>query len=344
MKKVVVIGGGFAGSYLAKKLEKNFNVVLIDAKEYFEFTPGILRTIVEPEHIRKVQVMHSHYLKSAKIIVGNVKEVSDSFVLVNGRKVKFDYLVICSGSSYSLPIKEKEVVIATRAKHLRDCYDKLCVAKKVLIIGGGLVGVELAGEISTFYPDKKITIVHNMNKLIQRNNTGAIDYATKFLKRRGVELIYGEKFSSGSRGKYVTDKGRKIGADMVFLCTGIIPNYEFLKKKFSGWLNERNQVKVNEFLQVEERTNIFSAGDVNSCTEEKTAQNAERQAEIIAKNICLMEKGGRLKRYESKSTPMIISLGKYNGIYTYDGFNMYGKIPALMKAVIEWWEMWKKRL
>ena len=53
VKRVVVVGGGFAGSNVVCGLEKDerFSVTLIDTKDYFEFTPGVLRVLVEPEHI-----------------------------------------------------------------------------------------------------------------------------------------------------------------------------------------------------------------------------------------------------------------------------------------------------
>src|SRR3989344_3467912 len=121
-KKVVIIGGGFAGSDVAKKVEKEVDVTLIDTKNYFEFTPGVLRTIVEPEHIKKIQDLHSDYLKSAKIIVGKVNEVSKEYVLVGKKKIYFDYLVISSGSSYNSPFKEQRVVIARRAENLKKYY------------------------------------------------------------------------------------------------------------------------------------------------------------------------------------------------------------------------------
>src|SRR3989338_3462411 len=111
MKRVVVLGGGFAGSKIAKKLEKDFDVILIDTKDYFEFTPGILRTIVEPKHIKKIQVLHSHYLHKTNVIVGEVKNIGKDFVKIKRRKISFDYLIICAGSSYNLPIKEQKVVI-----------------------------------------------------------------------------------------------------------------------------------------------------------------------------------------------------------------------------------------
>ncbi len=57
MKRVVIVGGGFAGAYVARNLEKKFDVVLIDTKDYFEFTPSILRTIINPDHAKKIQAM-----------------------------------------------------------------------------------------------------------------------------------------------------------------------------------------------------------------------------------------------------------------------------------------------
>ena len=76
----------------------------------------------------------------------------------------------------------------------------------------------------------------------------------------------------------------------------------------------------------------------------KTARNAKRQAEIVIKNIYALERNKKLLVYTCKKTPLVISLGKYNGIYSHGKFVFTGVIPALMKALIEKWEMWKKIL
>lgn len=343
-KRVVIVGGGFAGSYIVKKLESKFDVTLIDTKEYFEFTPGILRTIAKPERVKKIQVLHTHYLKNARVEIGEVIEVSKKNVLLkSGRKFGYDYLIIASGSSYDFPIKEQNIVVVTRAKHLRDCHRELDEAKRVLIIGGGLVGVELAGEILDRYKNKKISIVQASNRLIPRNCEKSRKYVTNFLEKGGVEIVYSERLLSKSGGKYVTKKGREFDADLVFLCTGIKPNYELMKKNFTKVLNEVGQIKVNDYLQVEGFENIFVPGDVNSFREEKTAQNAELQGKVVANNICALDKGHDLKKYKSKARVMVISLGRFNGVFEYKNFVLSGKIPALLKWVIERMEMMKHR-
>jgi len=341
MKTVVVIGGGFVGAHVSRNLEKNFKVILIDTKDYFEFTPAILRTIVEPEHIKKVQILHNHYLKKAKVILEHVKEITDKEVIINNKRITFDYLVIGSGSSYGLPIKEEDIVIATRASHLRHSHEDLEKAKTVLIIGGGLVGVELAAEIICHYKNKNITIIHSKDRLIERNKISASTYTEKFLKERGVKILFNEKFIKKVKKEYITDKGTKIKADIVFLCTGIKPNFQLLKNNFKESLNERNQIRVNSYLQAENSKNIFAGGDIVNIQEEKTAQNAEHHAKIIVKNINAIENKESLEEYKVQARPMIISLGKWCGIFIYKNLMFKGILPGILKNIVEFKEMMK---
>ncbi|MEK6889052.1 MAG: FAD-dependent oxidoreductase [Nanoarchaeota archaeon] len=341
-KKIVIVGGGFAGSAVAKQLENHFSVELIDTKDYFEFTPGILRTLVEPEHAKKIQIMYKDYLKNTRIIVDCVLNANKRFVYTKSRKIAYDYLVVCSGSSYKAPIKEQDVVFATRAKNLVDIHKRLGKAKEIAIIGGGLVGVELAAEIACRYGDKKITMVHSGDKLMDRNSKKSIDYATKFLLRNGVKIIFEERVVGGEKKEIETDKGTKIKCDLVFSCTGIIPNSDFLKNSedFAIFLDEKGFVNVNDYMQVNGFRNVFALGDINACMVEKTAQNAELQAEVAVENIRALESGRKLKKYVEKKTPMVISLGKYDGIFDYMHFVFTGKVPAFLKWAVEKKEMW----
>ena len=342
MKRVVVIGGGFAGSFVAKKLQNKFKVTLIDSKDYFEFTPGILRAIVHPEHLTKIQILHKDYLGKVKLVKGNVSEIDRNHLFVKGEKVIFDYLIICSGSKYANPIKASNLILASRSDMLIKSAERVRRAKNILIIGGGLVGVELAGELCTFYPDKKITLIHSGDKLIERNHGRAINYADNFLRKRDVEIIFNDRIVEFGK-KFKSLSGRVFSSDFTFLCTGISPNFEFMRKNFSHLINKNNFIKVNEFLQLEGFENIFVAGDITDRVEEKTAQNAVRQGKIVVRNILRYDSDKNLLRYKFKKTPLVISLGKYNGIFSLGSFVLTGIIPAFMKWGIEKFEMLQRR-
>lgn len=343
MKKLVIIGGGFAGSLIAKKLEKHFGVTLIDTKNYFEFTPGVLRTIVDPSHVRKMQILHTHYLHRTKIVVGEVTEVTNRFAKVKNKKIPFDYLVVASGSKYSAPFKEQNIIHTFRAKNLRASYDKLCAAKNIVIVGGGLVGVELAAEICTHYSDKNITLVHAHERLIERNLSKASSYAKNFLQKKGVQIIFNEKMVKVKGKKCKTSSGKVFPSDLTFICTGIIPNFSFMKKNLFNSLNEKGFIKANDSLQVENHENIFAVGDIAGIIEEKTAQNAERQARVVVHNLHALESKAPLQKYVSKKTPLVISLGMWSGIYSQGNLVFTGFLPGIMKGKIEWWKMFKKK-
>ena len=345
MKKVVIIGRGFAGTESAKILQNNFKVTLIDTKPYFEYTPGILRSIVDLKHIKSVQKLHSHYLKKADVVIDKVTEVAKGYVKLRDKekKIPFDYLIIASGSGYTDPIKEEATITATRASHLRNSHNKLEKANKVLIIGGGLVGVELAAEIIETYPNKEVTICHSREKLINRNSPKAIKKVEKFFEKRGVKVIRGEKVTEFKKTYCQTNKGTKIKTNMVFMTTGIKPNYELMEKNFKDKLTERKNILVNKFLQLQGSKNIFVAGDITSIKEEKTAQNAEDHAHVVIHNIKALENKEDLIEHSAKSKSMVISLGKYDGVLQTGNFVMAGIHIAFLKWLIERMIMWKYR-
>jgi len=342
MKKVVVIGGGFAGSLIAKALEKDYDVTLIDDKDYFEYTPSILRTIVEPETMRRIQVLHSGYLHRAHIHRDSVKTITHDAVRCGRKDVPFDYLVIASGSTYSVPIKHN-VIRSTRASELRRHATRVADAKSILIIGGGFVGVELAAEIAEKNNGKQITIIDPNTRVMSRGNPKASAYAQRWLERHGVKLLFGERVKKSTKTGVVTDKGTKLHADVIFLCTGIAPNSAFIKGALKACLDERGFVKVDETMRACGVSNVFAAGDVTAVREEKTAHNAEHHATIVVENIRRLDAGKPLNTYHNVPRTMVVSLGKWCGILIHKDVVFGGIIPGLMKTMIERWYMRKYR-
>jgi NADH dehydrogenase FAD-containing subunit len=339
-KRVVIVGGGFSGSYAAQCLEEFFHVTLIDTKDYFEFTPSVLRTIVEPTHIRKIQVMHNHYLKSATVLQKEVIRIEPHCVVLDDRKESFDYLIICTGTSYTQPFKETRVIASARANTLRESFYTLRKVKHILIIGGGLVGVEMAAEIISHFKGKEVTLVHSQSNLIKRFPPRAIRYTEEFLRSRGVRIVLNERIV-GHRGQtFITDQNTEVHAEVAFLCTGNQPNSGFLREWFPDSINDSGYVRTNDHLQLMGGViypHIFVAGDAIEVREEKLAQAAESMASVVVNNIFCMERGKILEKYKSPSSrPVLISLGKYHGIFVYGGWTITGPLPALLKEAVEW--------
>lgn len=333
MKKLIIIGGSFSGAYLAKKLQNKFDLTLIDSKEYFEFTPSVLKALVQPKLIPKIQVQHQNYLKKARLIFDPVHKISQNKVYTEKYTLSFDYLIISSGSGYNPPIKSNGIILINRNKNLQEYSAQLHSAKQILIVGGGLVGIELAAEIATAFENKSITLCHSQSCLLERCLPKVQDYILSFLKRKKVKIILNEKVIKKDKNIFLTNQNTIIPADLAFWCTGINPNSEFLGN-FN--LDQKKFLKVNEFLQVDSHQNIFAAGDITAVPEEKTAQNAEKQAKIVLRNILNLEQNKPLVKYLSSPRMMLISLGKFNGILTYKNIIIPGIIPAILKKFVEW--------
>ena len=118
-QRVVIVGGGFAGRVARRLLKKNFEVVLVDAKGYFEYVPSTLRCFVEPNHAKKIVVAQPEGTVIGTVVAFDAnssichdRQGLNRFVLVevtldSGEELAFDYCVMCSGSLYTVPIKSE---------------------------------------------------------------------------------------------------------------------------------------------------------------------------------------------------------------------------------------------
>jgi len=213
--------------------------------------------------------------------------------------------------------------------------EKIKKTKRILIVGGGVIGAEVAGELATKTSDKKIILVHPHNRLLERNPDIASNFAQRFLEKHGVQIIFGEKVNDHKKGIFITDKKRKIEADIAIWCAGIKFNPWFMKSFPESFYTERKALKVNTFLQLDGYSNIFVGGDINSVQEEKTAHNAERHARVISKNLLLMNQNKSLIPYKKGISMMDISLGNWNGIISIPPLVLPGFFPGITKWIVE---------
>ena len=269
---------------------------------------------------------------------------------VHGRAepIRFDYLIIATGSSYAFPGKVAEIENSRAVDLYRQLHEKIQNAQQILIIGGGPVGVELAGEIATDFPAKEVTLVHSHKTLLRPNVYNEKLYARvqDELEKLRVKLILDDRVEISNRqhlnyieGKktYVTERTRQsIAADLTFLCIGApVNNRSLINGPLKAKVNpQTGRLIVNNHLQVDGFENIFAIGDISD-REEKLAYLAGEQASYVAKLIpCIQQKKAYPKEYaRHPNAAIFLSLGRNSGI---------GQLPNKGGTIIGPYE-WRKR-
>lgn len=304
--RVVIIGGGFGGLALAKKLKnKNFQVVLLDKHNYHTFQPLLYQvatgglesgSIAFP--IRKVvQNYEGIFFRVAqvqRIDTENKKVVADIGTIF------FDYLVIATGSKtnffgntaiqqHSMAMKTIPQSLNIRSLVLENFEEALLTndekEKRALmnfvIVGAGPTGVELAGALAEMkkhvlpkdYPDldirqMEINVIQGGAKVLDAMSDKSSSRAQEFLEKLGVNVWVNE-IVTDFNGKTVTTKsGREFNAETVIWTAGVMG--AVIDGFDAAVIQRGNRLKVNEYNQVEGFTDIFAIGDVAAMITEKS--------------------------------------------------------------------------
>ncbi|MBI2564420.1 FAD-dependent oxidoreductase [Candidatus Woesearchaeota archaeon] len=343
MKVIAIIGGGFCGAQCAKILDKkipitNYKILLFDKKDYFQYTPSIHKILTNKYYESKIKIPYSHFLKNTNIIQEEVISITKKTIKTKNKKYSFDYLVLASGAHTAKPIMNGVHVLKTieDAHNIRKILEK---TNNAVIVGGGYTGTEVAGELST-KTDKHIVIIQYTSRLLERQYEGASLLAFEYLTKKGVKIYFNQK-AEHFQGKHLhTSGGEMLYSDCVIWCTGIKPNTQFLKG-FSSHLTKKGYIKTTLTLNLKNNPNIFVGGDLTDLPEEKSAQNAEYHGQIIAKNILNLANKKKLLTYKPGNRLMVISLGDWYSIITYNEFAWGGLLGAALKKIIEKAIVWK---
>uniref|UniRef100_A0AAV1UI28 FAD/NAD(P)-binding domain-containing protein n=1 Tax=Peronospora matthiolae TaxID=2874970 RepID=A0AAV1UI28_9STRA len=316
--RIVIIGGGAAGintaQTLAKKLEPSdeTDVVLLEKSSYFYHVVGAPRAFVDAKYASKMFIPYknaipSHAVKFVRIIRGVARGLSvhPNEVLYHAidsddregtvtAKLEFDYLVLATGSTYSVPMRPEiqdfaRSVVEAKLLEVRGHIER---AEQIVVVGGGAVGCEVAGEIKSKWPDKSVTIVEANERLVSGNNLNAKFHLklNSSLSKLGVKVIRGERLTERLCGNVFekrvvrTDKGTNIEADIQLLCGGFTPVVSLVQELDASLITQRGAVKVNSHLQVEGEgyAHLFALGDMCSHPAPKMAYIAGEQGKFLA--------------------------------------------------------------
>jgi NADH dehydrogenase FAD-containing subunit len=344
--KVVVVGGGFCGTLVAKTLERDdeLEVTLVDGTGHFEYTPEVHMLPFKPEESDEMKISFEEILTRSRIVKGRAREITPDHVRTEGETFPYDYLVVSTGADYPVMIPEgPDVTTLTSIEDAKLVSKRIPDSDTLLVVGGGLIGTEFCAELATKTEGKRIVLVHSKSRLIERNPKRASAYARRFLESRGVDIVLGQKIVGRRGNTYLTEAGSEISADFCIWSAGLSWNPDFMRGFPDQVFSNRGQLRVNPHLQLVGYPNIFVGGDIADIDEEKTAANAEGHACPIARNIRRLRTGDRLVSYRLIRMPIAISLGDWFGILTWGRLAITGPLPRLVKHGVLHWTMFRYR-
>lgn len=347
MGVVVIVGGSFAGLQTAVELcgYDELEVVVIDPKEYWEFTPSIHTAIGGGRDAGELmRPLDETLVSRTKFVVGKVVGIEEDCVRLEDKSsVKFDYLVIASGCGYADPIRSVDAKKTDRLNALRATSERIEKASSVLVIGGGAVGVEICGEIVAADPSKKVVLATLDSELVPDCPKATRDKAKSALEAKGVRIITGRMVKTIEDGEYMIGEEEKLSVDACVWCFAGKPNTKFE----SSWL----QLDKRGFVAIDPGTRrclgntkgkCFAVGDVASKPDaQRLASYAHLEGEYVAHQIIADFHGSSPPAsYVAPPRLVALSLGPRDGAFVYDSVPFTavpGFLIPYLKTIIEKW-------
>jgi len=303
--RVVIIGGGFGGIQVAKKLaKKDFQVVIVDKNNYHTFQPllyQVATSVLEAESI--AYPIRKIFKKAGNIYFrqGEVTRIrpDKQTIELGGDEMLYDYLIIATGAKTNffgnegltisaMPMKNvlealdlRSMILQNFEKTLRNSNErKRQGMMNIVIAGAGPTGVELAGALGELkehvlpkdYPEldfnqMNVYIVQSGDRVLPMLSEKSSDRAKKYLEKLGVTVVLNTRVLDFF-GDYVqTNTEEDIIARTLIWTAGVIGDpVEGLGKDA---VNMGGRIEVDEFNRVKGFENIYAIGDVASMVSEE---------------------------------------------------------------------------
>jgi NADH:ubiquinone reductase (H+-translocating) len=382
--RIVILGAGFGGVYTALHLQRLFRkdpgvyITLVDRDNYFLMTPLLFEAgsgVLEPRHaVTPIRTL----LKKAQFVEADVERIDLEAKVVHARHspanrvyaLQYDHLVLAlggvtntkliPGSEHAFTFKTLSDAIFLR-NHIIDLFEQAEVetdaARKrrlltFVMIGAGLVGIELAGELTEFtanltrtykHIDKSELEFHLLEagpKVMPEMERDLADYAAEVLKRRGVRIMTSTPAKRIEPGKVhlPEGKGDAIESHTILLVAGVSPSP--LLADLGLEKDKKGRVIVESSMRCKARPEIWALGDCAHIPDPSgnpypsLAQHALREARVLARNIqtATRSPGAPLQPFDYKTLGMLASLGHYKGV---------GRVLKVkIRGFVAWW-VWR---
>ena len=324
MKRIIIIGGGYAGTQLARAQDAFAEVVLIEPKEAFVHNVAAIRAVVDPAWLDRLILPYDRLLKRGSVLRDRVVAIDGGGVhLAANGALEGDIVVVATGSSYAQPFKASGDSVADFRAALLETHAKLKAARSVAIVGAGAVGVELAGEIATGMPGKRIDLF-SLTATLFPDFTPALGRRLLIeLKAMGVAVHLGataeglKDVEAPTSGSVAVAGMPPLSADLIVPAIGAKPANALLKAMPGVSFDRLGRVVVDGWLRPAGAQNLFALGDVAATGDLMTIVAVSRQAPWLGKTIKALVAGAELEslpRYAPWPTPpILVPLGPKRG-------------------------------
>ena len=371
-EKIVVLGAGYGGLRAAQKLSDylgdspEHSIFLVNKHNFHMLMTLLHESAVGTSDFADVAIPINKVLdgKHVEFIKGWVDQIdlTNHVIKIDQGKhsLSFKYLLIALGSEpeyYDIPGLQEN------SMSLRSLYSSIEIRRRIddilakhqqpltfVVGGGGLTGVEFAGELAhqlqrvskeyQIAPDEcKIIVVEGAKELLPGLSTEMGRYSRQTLEDMNVEVI-------------TEDFVRKVTADTIYLASGLKFHYSLLIwaggikgnriLEQSGFKTEaRGRVPVTQYLQYADNPSVYLVGDNALAKDPRTgkpvlatAQSALQQAEVAAYNIYADINGLEKKTYQPNSIGTVISIGRGKAFGELKSFKFKGPAATWLKELI----------
>jgi NADH dehydrogenase len=295
-KTVVMVGGGFAGINLAKKLDKNlFEIILIDKLNHHQFQPlfyQVAASQIEPSSISFPHRFIFRNKQHIRIRLAKVTAVDleNNQINTNIGAFEYDYLILALGcktnyfgnnaiSKHAFSLKTTYESISIR-NHILQVFEKMITSgeaeiqalQNIVLVGGGPTGVELAGAFAEIkknilpkdfhridFTQLEIILIEGSQNTLNNMSANAQKYSKQYLENLGVKVLTNVIVTNFDGETLILNNGEVIKTRTVIWAAGVIAN------TISGIPAENvtrgNRIKVNRYNQMVGSQNVFVLGD-----------------------------------------------------------------------------------
>ena len=295
MEHIVIIGNGISGvtaaRHIRKLSDKRITIISAETDHFFSRT-ALMYVYMGHMKFGHTQPYENWFWKKNRIELKNgfVKTVdhnNNELVFANGEKMSYDKLVIATGSKpnkFGWPGQDLNGAMGMYHKQDLEKLEKYApnnkVCKRAVIVGGGLIGIELAEMLLS--RDIPVTFLVRENSFWDAVlPPGESAMINRHIKEHHIDLRLGVNLkeilsdeNGNVKGAVITETGETIDCTVVGLTAGVSPNVDFIKE--SG-IEIGRGVKVNRFLETN-IPNIYAIGD---CAEQHEAIDQRRPIEAV---------------------------------------------------------------